>query len=850
MNTNYFQQQLRWLLLPVYCCVALALFGQTPFLRTGQAFSILGYVNELQHFSVQAGYNSINTDSLGILPGPIFDAIGYRRTDNLLYGVCSANNHLYRVGQQASTQDVGDVGLDPTLLYLAGDVHPDGRYYYAIGSDLMGTDVHLAITDLETAGFPTQFIPLAGGSRMSDIAFDPADGKLFGFDAANGYLVRINTTTGIMSSMAFFEPGNELGGLYFDAFGDLYGVGSTLFGIVNGFYKMDKLTGKETRLATGPAFIIVDCASCPYSVEIKNAVDPGINLPCTDLTYTFTLVNGSEETLKDLEFRHPIPPGFTYGGVVQNTFGAVVDVTTVPGFIRVPNIELTPGTRKLQVKMQVGDLPKGRIRTQAEVSNLPAAYGLRSISDYPLEPGFEDSTTFLINRFDEDTIGFSWLICYGETLLLQTKDYGNNIKWNNGTTELVKSVTKGGFYSFVAGSTCEQVVVEHDVTSASCPFTIALRLLFEPDTIFACSDVLFRFVVINDSGEPRYNLSIRDSLPPNFSVVEIFNNPVGGVVSLSDPGVIRIDSMDLSQGSDTIDVLVHIDDVPPGKYNNRAVLGGLPVIMGPIRLSDNPYTLQFDSSMIVVQGPPFDSLYIDTIVCEKTNLVLDAGLWGKSFLWDDGSAEPLRMVDQPGLYVLTLFDGCEPATMFWDVTQGAKISLVPLGPFAIHQGETVAMMPEIINLGDTLAIRWTELLSGTLTCLDCPEVQASPIESTVYGLKVSNEVCSDSISVVVDVDRTRRIYTGNIFSPNEDGQNDVFTLQSPDAGFVKSFQVFDRWGGLQFASGNHAIPAKALAWDGYAGDKLAPPGVYIWVARIQFIDGREEVFRGDVTLVR
>jgi gliding motility-associated-like protein len=841
----------RWgLLLLAILVISLPNFGQTPFLRTGQVFQILENTNELQVFSVQPSYNSLNAQTLGTLPAGGLEALAFRRTDNFLYAIGKANNHLYKIGQNAEALDLGHIGLDNTLFYLAGDIGSDGRYFYSVGSDALGMDVHLAKIDLETPGFPTQFVPLNGSGRLADIAIDPIQGTFYGYDQLSANILIINPASGVSSPLHMMAPGNTLYGLYFDAFTDLYGVGQTLNGVVDGFYKIDKATGKEKRLATGPTTTAADMASCPYSVEIKNDVEPRTNLPCTDLIYSCTLVNLTEDALDSVEFLLKLPPGFQVIGVLQNTYGSVIDTSSIPGTVRMLLSSLPPGFHFLKIKMSVGDIPKGNYKTQALVQNLPLLYDLVSRSDFPGEVGFEDSTAFRVNRFDQDSLDFAWLICRGESLVLETTQYGDNILWNNGSTTTNRTVQQGGLYSFTAGSTCEKLVVNHEVTSATCPFTISIEEVFQPDTLFACSDVLFRFIIRNDSGEPRANLSVIDSLPPGFTFVEVLKNPFGGAVKPNLPAqLFCIEGLNLKVGVDTLDIKVHVGDVAPGSYKNRAILSGLPILMGPIRLSDNPFTFQQDSSVLVIQGALSDTIMLQDTLCKNATLTLDASNWGKTFLWDNGQTTATRTITEPGLYQITLFDGCEPAQVYWEVSEGTAINITPIGPFQIHQGESIVLNPGIWNAGQSLDIYWYDPLSSSLSCTDCVPVTGSPLQSTVYGIKVANETCSDSTSILVEVDESRRIYTPNVFSPNDDGENDAFFFQSPDFGLIKVFSVFDRWGNLMVQSTNRTLDDQKL-WDGTSRNKAVPAGVYVWRAIIEFIDGREEAFTGNVTLVR
>jgi gliding motility-associated-like protein len=851
MSSITSNQIIQWLFWAVFLLAGLSVNGQPPFLRKGQVFVIPQNSNTLAEFLVQPGYNSLNTISLGALPPGGFDALGYRRTDNLLYGVETASNHLFRVGQNANYQDMGPAGLDNELLYLAGDISPDGKYLVVVGSNTAGIDVQLAKIDLETAGFPTSFTPIIGAWHLSDIVFDPTNGALFGYDPSVNRVVTINLTNGNINAFQPLESGNTLYGLYFDAFGDLYGIGSTLYGLVDGYYAINKSTGKEKRLATGPSSPVVDVAFCPYSVEMKSVVDPGINLPCTEMNFTYTLVNSSEATMPGVVFRHTLPTGFHLKSVLQNSFGGTLDTLSMPGSLLMNNLTLTPGVRQLMVKMSVDDIPKGRYNSQAVLENLPQTFGAICRSDNTQEPGFEDSTAFIVNRFEEDSLKFTWLICHGESLLLETALYGNNIQWNTGSAARNLLVTKGGFYSFVAGSTCEQIAVRHEVTSASCPFTIAVSHIIEPDTSFACSDVVFRFVLNNDSGEPRKMLALVDTLPPGFSFVDILRNPFGGMLKPNLPtSVFYLEGMTLDLGKDTLEILVHAGDVPPGSYKNRAVLAGLPVLMGPIRLSDNPGTFAMDSTAFTIESTWSGTVFRSETICENTEIVLNAGLLGKNYRWDNGSTAPMLVVDAPGVYQLSLFDGCEPAQVYWNVVPGPSIEVdVPLEPLQVHQGMGVSLFPLIKNLGDSLIIQWTDPLDNSLSCDHCLSPWAVPLESTVYGIKVQNEVCFDTANITVEVDQHRRVYAPNVFSPNGDGQNDEFSLQSPDYARIIRFNIFDRWGNIVFQTTNTVLQEHPN-WDGLYQSSPLSAGVYVWLATIEFVDGQQQVFSGDVTLIR
>ena len=121
----------------------------------------------------------------------------------------------------------------------------------------------------------------------------------------------------------------------------------------------------------------------------------------------------------------------------------------------------------------------------------------------------------------------------------------------------------------------------------------------------------------------------------------------------------------------------------------------------------------------------------------------------------------------------------------------------------------------------------------------------SPKVSTIYYVTNTNSNgCTkrDSVRVLV----RREFYAGvpDIFSPNNDGVNDVLYVRGNGITNVE-FQVFNR-------AGERVFESKDLnfGWDGNYRGKPVNPGVFVYFARIAYINGYEEIIQGDVTLIR
>lgn len=94
-----------------------------------------------------------------------------------------------------------------------------------------------------------------------------------------------------------------------------------------------------------------------------------------------------------------------------------------------------------------------------------------------------------------------------------------------------------------------------------------------------------------------------------------------------------------------------------------------------------------------------------------------------------------------------------------------------------------------------------------------------------------------------------RLFFPNIFSPDDDGQNDFWMpLTSESVEKLTVLKIFDRWGNLVFEQKNSPPNNLAHAWNGSFRGKKLRPGVFTWLAEAEFIDGKRQQFQGSVTI--
>ncbi len=137
-------------------------------------------------------------------------------------------------------------------------------------------------------------------------------------------------------------------------------------------------------------------------------------------------------------------------------------------------------------------------------------------------------------------------------------------------------------------------------------------------------------------------------------------------------------------------------------------------------------------------------------------------------------------------------------------------------------------------------------------CPDCIEQVIYPIVTSTYSVMVMGENgCMAEDDITIFVDRQRPVYIPNAFSPNGDGQNDFFQIfAGKSVSNIKSFLIFDRWGDAVFKAENFQPNDPAHGWDGKHRGEVLKSAVFVYFAEIEFVDGKVELFEGDVILMR
>lgn len=188
-----------------------------------------------------------------------------------------------------------------------------------------------------------------------------------------------------------------------------------------------------------------------------------------------------------------------------------------------------------------------------------------------------------------------------------------------------------------------------------------------------------------------------------------------------------------------------------------------------------------------------------------------------------------------------------------NVVQPDSVQVVILEPeVEINYGDSILVQVQSnYNTEELTTISWDN--TGSLNCSDCLEPIAQPTETSLFRLVVATENgCRDEALLRILVRRDFPVYIPNVFSPNGEGDNDVFYIFAKEGSVnvIHNFAIYDRWGDEIFYVQNALPNDPRFGWDGKYRGQVPNSAVFVYFAEIEMADGRIEIFKGDVVLMR
>lgn len=214
----------------------------------------------------------------------------------------------------------------------------------------------------------------------------------------------------------------------------------------------------------------------------------------------------------------------------------------------------------------------------------------------------------------------------------------------------------------------------------------------------------------------------------------------------------------------------------------------------------------------------------------------------------DNAPQPIYTPDFKGLkaghyFVMVKDDmGCEEQLSNIEITEPLPLQIAGISTKDISCSETTDGKIELIVAGGTPPYTYK------LETSDWREDHVwSHLDKGIYRFEVKdqNSCLSQGATEIYKNDRSCAVFVPTAFTPNGDGQNDVFRAKVHDDVHDYRLDVFTRWGQTVFSTNN-----PEAFWDGGFRGSPLPAATYIWI--LLYTDSKQQARKqtGTVMLIR
>lgn len=396
-------------------------------------------------------------------------------------------------------------------------------------------------------------------------------------------------------------------------------------------------------------------------------------------------------------------------------------------------------------------------------------------------------------------LGPDELLCGGETLTLNPDLQGSQALWQDGSTSATFQINSPGTY---------WLQLDND----GCLAADTININYYPDieantsaSSIVCASDCNGTVSTNPSGGSGTGFSIQWSngaTQPELAGL----CPGPYTVTITDSNDCTVEETAVVNAPPLLEMVLDFDNVTCAGDMDGAVQALVTGGLAPYRYSFNGGGFTSLNGIFQLSGGVYDVLVVDSLGCSVSESVT---------------------IGEPGFFSID----AGPDQLL-DLGESTELNGVVL-PF---NGQVIAWTPP-----------------DFLDCTDCLAPSLCPTQTTQYLLTVTDPAsgCFLTDSVLVTVDKKRRIYIPNAFSPNDDGVNDFFTVFAGIGVLeISEFKVFDRWGELVFENYNFQPNDVTQGWDGTLKGEDMNPAVFVYFVKVLFKDEETLFYEGDIHLLR
>lgn len=355
----------------------------------------------------------------------------------------------------------------------------------------------------------------------------------------------------------------------------------------------------------------------------------------------------------------------------------------------------------------------------------------------------------------------------------------------------------------------------------------------------------------------NYEVTVTDS--NGCTVYGIFNVPNNNTAISITASITDVVSCSTLSGA--IDILISPSGVYSYVWSNGATTEDLtslsPGLYG-VTVTDN-FNCSTTESFIIknMSVLPLISGIITHPSCGEENGHIDLTVVPANsyqFFWSTGdTSEDLELITS-GVYSVTVVDvnGCSTSSLFNLLEPGAIDVVIDANITGLNN-EMVTLTLQLnvpISTIDTIVWSPTALFNcPQLLCLEQTLLLTGQID--VMVIVIDTNGCMGQANILLDIDREYKVYAPNVFTPNGDGNNDMFTIYSnTEVEEVVRLEIFDRWGNCVFINKIFPPNEPGYGWNGIFKGNMMNPAVFAYQAIVRFSNGKEHSIKGDITLLR
>ncbi len=386
-----------------------------------------------------------------------------------------------------------------------------------------------------------------------------------------------------------------------------------------------------------------------------------------------------------------------------------------------------------------------------------------------------------------------------------------------------------------------KVAESNELNNSSATSIFQYRISINPGdtTVYSNTDLQFNLINQHDAV-----LNIKWTTPAQINCVTC-SNPI---IKIKDTTLVKVDTRSIYNCTASAETIVNV----------------IPIDISITK--ENIFCYQIDSLMIestVCLGNNYTELkknievrYYDADTSSSEEKYLGSGYIDQTTVFDKGCVKIKHLIRRSETGNVFMYLNSDQVQFELNLNNNsASISYKPISiqvnPMVsnVYRGDPVQLT--LTNTGEPyISLKWTP--DSILNCKNCPTpilITNSGILIKAYATTVYN--CVDSAEIKINTFYKSHIAIPNVFTPDGDGLNDYFyIIGGMDVVTVKLLQVFNRWGERVFESKNTKANEYSTGWNGNFKGNKAPLGTYVYFTTVTTQSGKEESYKGTITLIR